>query len=88
MSVVNATVRLIIVICTVDIVEGSVNGMDYHIEKCKCGAKGRLRTSEEYAWVECKKKCGVHTGLYREENIEIAKQKVVAYWNRLVKKDG
>ena len=62
--------------------------MGYPVEKCKCGSDGRLRKSGEYAWVECKKKCGVHTGLYREIDIETAKAMAVAYWNRLVKKDG
>ena len=62
--------------------------MTYPIEKCKCGADGRLRKSGAYVWVECKKKCGVHTGSYKETDIETAKAMAVAYWNRLVKKDG
>lgn len=56
--------------------------------KCKCGADARTRNSGEYVWVECKKKCGMRTGVYREISVDVARLKAVSDWNRLVKKDG
>ena len=72
--------------------------MDYRIEKCKCGADGRLRKSGGTAWVECRKKCGRTSGYFRspldEDNQLFLKSMdncvklAIDRWNRLVKKDG
>ena len=58
---------------------------------CNCGAKARVRYNMPYTWVECKKKCGMHTGVYcdgYEQNDPEARRKAIADWNRMVKKNG
>ena len=77
-----------------DIAEGSVCGMDFPI-KCKCGANARIRTTGEYAWVECSsKKCDMRSGYVHFVNdkkynvMEYAVNHAVDLWNRMVEKDG
>ena len=57
--------------------------------KCRCGAESRIRIREPYLWVECKKKCGMKTGVFRIglHQSEVEEQATVA-WNKVVKKDG
>ena len=72
--------------------------MTCHIEKCKCGADGRLRKSGSYVWVECKKKCGRTSGYIHntideddarfKDGMETCIQFAIERWNGLVKKDG
>jgi hypothetical protein len=44
-----------------------------------------------FTWVECKKKCGMRTGVYcdgYEQCDPEARKEAIEAWNRLVKKDG
>ena len=60
---------------------------------CKCGAEARIRYKAPYTWVECKKKCGMRTGVFMDwyEFCDPTQRKrAVAEWNRMVQdgKDG
>ena len=60
-------------------------------EKCRCGAEARIRSTEIYTWVECKKKCGMKTGVYHKmlkDRDPVAEQRAVEAWNRMVKNNG
>ena len=61
------------------------------LEKCKCGAKARVRYKNPFTWVECEKKCGVRTGVYCDvigDEDFISRRRAESDWNRLVKKNG
>lgn len=58
-------------------------------DKCKCGADARIRSTDVYTWVECKRKCGMKTGVYHKfikDRDPVAENKAVEAWNILVKK--
>ena len=58
---------------------------------CRCGADARMRHKDPYVWVECRKKCGVHTRyLFEYTSAERRKneQRVIREWNGLVSDDG
>ena len=53
--------------------------------KCKCGAKARIRNKGGKWWVECREKCGLHTGYYSSVYDDlIAEERAVSDWNRMV----
>lgn len=57
---------------------------------CKCGAEARIRFREPYLWVECKKKCGMHSGYHfimTPEEKEPCEEHAIKQWNRMVQ-DG
>lgn len=60
-------------------------------EPCKCGAEARIRYKDPFVWVECKKKCGMKTGVYHcflsKQDI-LTTEAAIEAWNRLVRKDG
>ena len=65
--------------------------MPKEIKRCKCGAEARIRSTEVYTWVECKKKCGMKTGVYLKmlkDRDLVAEGRAVDAWNRMVSKDG
>ena len=57
------------------------------LNKCVCGSDGRIRYKIPTFWVECKKKCGMRTRYYSDENEQYdsnAKDSAVKEWNRMV----
>ena len=59
--------------------------------KCVCGAMARVRYRMPVTWVECKRKCGMHTGYFvdgYEQCDPEAREAAVKEWNRMVSKDG
>ena len=63
--------------------------------KCKCGAKARIRTKGEYAWIECSnKKCDMRSGYihFVDDGDSVVKNVAIDHaitlWNRMVVKDG
>lgn len=58
---------------------------------CSCGAVARVRYRMPLTWVECKRKCGIHTGYYRDTddpNDFEPVRKAVIEWNRMVSKNA
>lgn len=61
------------------------------VSKCVCGADARIRYKIPVFWVECKKKCGMRTRFYSDNDDAYnvtAKDSAVKEWNRMVSKDG
>ena len=53
---------------------------------CKCGAGARIRYKIPVTWVECRRKCGVHTSYYvdnKEQFDPEARQLAIDEWNRI-----
>ena len=51
----------------------------------------RLQSNNEYTWVECKKKCGMKTGVYHKfikQHDQMAEDRAIMDWNRMVKQNG
>lgn len=62
--------------------------MKSKILPCKCGADARKRYKDPYVWIECRKKCGMHTGFYSRNDkfcTKEAEDDAVKAWNRMVK---
>lgn len=60
-------------------------------EKCSCGAEARIRYRMPFTWVECKKKCGLRTGVYSdwyEQRDPESEREAIQEWNRMVQDDG
>ena len=59
------------------------------LERCNCGAEARVRYRIPCFWVECKKKCGMHTPYFPDGSFEqcdpVARDRAVNEWNRMVK---
>lgn len=62
---------------------------------CRCGAKARVRTKGEYAWVECSsKKCNMQSGFVhfikdgKFDMKELATGHAIDLWNKEVRKNG
>ena len=62
---------------------------------CKCGAKARVRSKGEYAWVECSsKKCNMQSGFVHfikdsKFNMkELCMEEAITLWNRMIKKSN
>lgn len=52
----------------------------------KCGAAAKVRYSQPFTWVECKKKCGVATHQYPdygEQNDPQARVNAIEEWNTM-----
>ena len=61
--------------------------MDKKLLPCKCGADARIRYRMPFTWVECKKKCGIRTGVFcdgYEQNDPESRRKAVDTWNKIV----
>ena len=59
--------------------------------KCTCGADPRVRYRYPYAWVECKRKCGMSSGFVSDvagDREYECKQFAIELWNKKVSKDG
>lgn len=55
--------------------------------KCKCGANARIRQTDSYVWVECKKKCGMDSGFfvkYLTDDVKAERDAITA-WNEKIK---
>lgn len=55
---------------------------------CKCGADARVRYRMPFTWVECKKKCGIRTGVFcdgYEQCDPESRRKAIETWNKIVK---
>ena len=60
---------------------------DFTLSKCTCGAEARIRYRMPFTWVECKKKCGVRTGVfcdYYEQHDPDAREEAIKSWNALI----
>ena len=59
---------------------------------CVCGAEARVRYKAPFAWVECKKKCGMTSGYVGDKAGEYARpeteQAAIVRWNAEVRKRG
>lgn len=54
----------------------------------KCGAPAKIRYSQPFTWVECKKKCGQRSENfvdYEEERDSAAREAAIEDWNILNK---
>lgn len=64
--------------------------MEKKLLPCKCGADARIRYRMPFTWVECKKKCGIRTGVFcdgYEQSDPESRRKAIETWNKIVK-DG
>lgn len=63
---------------------------DHQPKRCSCGAIARIRYRMPVTWVECKRKCGMHTGYYIDGNEygdPEALKKAVEEWDSIVNKN-
>ena len=61
--------------------------MEEKILPCKCGKQAKVRYRMPYTWVECKKKCGMRTGVYcdcYEQHDPDSRREAIAEWNKRV----
>jgi len=54
---------------------------------CKCGASARIRYKIPVVWVECRRKCGMHTAYYPDEKMvhdPESEEKAIMEWNKMI----
>ena len=62
--------------------------MESKLLPCKCGKAAKVRYKIPYTWVECKRKCGMHTGVYcdgYEQCDPESRKQAIADWNKLIR---
>jgi len=63
------------------------NAQDIQPLPCVCGGQPRVMYRQPYHWVECKRKCGMHTGYYPdgfEQNDRLSRLDAIKKWNQLI----